>query len=123
MARELRQMTSRCLLGTDQPVTELHDSLHFTGAAGISVDISPGTGDRSGIPRPQPSTPRALPGAGVSLGRAPGTRDFPDFQGAHSARGNAVSSAPKAQDCVPLLPGPLGLNNSLARSDAQFSHL
>ena len=71
MARELRQMTSRCLLGTDQPVTELHDSLHFTEAAGISVDISPGTGDRRGIPRPQPSTPRALPGAGVSLGIPP----------------------------------------------------
>ena len=73
MARELRQMTSRCLLGTDQPVTELHDSLHFTEAAGIGVDISPGTGDRSCIPRPQPSTPRVLPGGRRYPGR--GTRD------------------------------------------------
>lgn len=78
-----RQMTSRCFLGTeDQPVTELHDSLHFTEAAGISVDIPPGTGDRSRVLRPQPSTPW-----GVRYpGQAPGTRDFPGFQGAHSAR-------------------------------------
>lgn len=61
-------------MGTDQPVTELHDSLHFTEAAGIGVDISPGTGDRSCIPRPQPSTPRALPGGRRYPGR--GTRDM-----------------------------------------------
>ena len=101
----------------DQPVTELHDSLHFTEEAGISVDIPPGTGEGAGYWGPS----HPLPWAGVTLGRHQGHGISRTFKELTVPGGNAVSSASNTQDCVPLLPGPLGLNKSLALSGTVFS--